>query len=100
MITPLIGHIYKVKHTSGYIAAKFIADRIYNPPQSRYYSFNNQRRSTHHYVFINLQSGREIVIKSRVKIVRELIQSLNSDLANTLSPFDLNNFVQVGVDNH
>lgn len=66
MITPLIGNIYIVKHSSGMIRARFIREIVYNPV------FNpnrlHNRRSTTHYLFQNLTSGRDIIIKSRVKI--------------------------------
>jgi hypothetical protein len=75
MITPIIGKTYIVKHTSGKIKAKFLRDAIYNP------TFNpnrihNDRRSTHHYVFQNLSSGREIILKSRTKIYREFVEGV------------------------
>ncbi len=67
MITPLIGNVYIVKHSSGMIKARFIRESVYNPifnPNR----FGLERRSTTHYIFQNLKSGRDIVLKSRVKI--------------------------------
>ena len=66
MITPLVGNLYVIKHTSGMIRARFIREIVYNP------IFNtnrlHDRRSTTHYLFQNLKTGRDIIIKSRVKI--------------------------------
>jgi hypothetical protein len=70
LITPQVGKTYVVNHSSGLIDATFIRELVYNP------SFNSNRfrqlRSTTHYLFQNLKTGRDIVIKSRVKIRRQL----------------------------
>lgn len=70
MITPERGKTYVVKHSSGLIDAECIGIEVYNPSfHSNTYS---HRRSTTHYRFRNLATDREIVIKSRVKIKRQL----------------------------
>ncbi|MDE1971443.1 MAG: hypothetical protein KGI50_07760 [Patescibacteria group bacterium] len=70
MLTPQIGKTYIVKHSSGMIRAKFIREAVYNPHFNSNRLFD--RRSTTHYIFENLESGRTIEIKSRVKIRREV----------------------------
>lgn len=67
MITPLVGNVYIVHHSSGNIKARFIRDVVYNPSFHSSYILR-PLRSTHHYLFQNLSSGRKIIIKSRVKI--------------------------------
>ena len=71
MITPLVGNVYIVHHSSGNIKARFIRDVVYNPGAA-WIEWRSMAaaagRSTHHYLFQNLSSGREIIIKSRVKI--------------------------------
>jgi len=66
MITPLVGNYYVVKHSSGLIRARFLRELVYNP----IHTYNSLRslRSHTHYLFENQTTGREIVIKSRVKI--------------------------------
>jgi len=61
MITPLVGNLYVIKHTSGMIRARFIHEIYHANPYGN-------RRSTTHYLFQNLKTGRDIIIKSRVKI--------------------------------
>lgn len=67
MITPEIHNHYVIKHSSGMIRARFLRTAVYTSSRStRLFP----RRSTTHYVFQNLETGREITIKSRVKIRR------------------------------
>lgn len=75
MITPIVGREYIVKHSSGLIHAICLRIDEYNPPKFRHTVFGdvrNERRSTTRYIFKNTLSGREIAIKSRVKIKKEL----------------------------
>lgn len=66
METPAAGKIYLLNHSSGHIRAKFLRES----KREGFKSFS--QRAYTHYVFENLASGREIVIKSRVKILAEL----------------------------
>lgn len=72
MITPLVGRIYMIKHSSGLIQARFIREVVYNPTFG-VNPFSRRLRSTTHYLFQNLRTERDIVIKSRVKIKREVV---------------------------
>lgn len=61
------GQLYRVRLTDGsWHDARFISERVYNPV------FNanrlHDRRSTTHYLFQNIDSGRDVEIKSRVRI--------------------------------
>ena len=71
MITLLVGNLYVVKHTSGLIRARFIREIIHNPANRLY-----ARRSTTHYLFQNVKTGRDIIIKSRVKIKSQVTDGL------------------------
>lgn len=64
MITPIEGHHYIVKHLSGLVIAKCLAVEVHNPQLSPMYT----HRSITHYRFLNTNTNREFVIKSRVKI--------------------------------
>ena len=68
MITPERGKVYVIHHSSGNIQARFIAVEVYTPMN---YSVSSARQTTH-YRFQNLKTARDIVIKSRVKIRREV----------------------------
>ncbi len=70
MITPIVGRTYLVKHAGARTLARCESINVYNP------SFNRgnrlfDRRSTTHYTFTNLKTGRTIILKSRVKILME-----------------------------
>ena len=65
MITPTPGSIYIVKHSSGLIRARFLHTR----ESGRYLDPQDPRMRTH-YIFRNENTGREITLKSRVKILR------------------------------
>jgi hypothetical protein len=72
MITPERGKVYIVKHLSGLIKARFVGEH-----ESGGYSrgpFQSRARTTTHYTFTNLATGRDIVIKSRVKIKQEVTE--------------------------
>ena len=73
MITPERGKIYVIKHSSGFISARFIREAVYNPHFNSNRLGAPERRSTTHYIFHNLETDRDIVIKSRVKIRREVV---------------------------
>ncbi len=64
-ITPEIGKIYKINHTSGKVYAKFMRVSVLRGYSSDYY----QSKTRTHYVFNNLKTGREVVLKSRTKIL-------------------------------
>lgn len=66
MITPKIGNHYVLHHSGGNIVARFIACR--EIPGYRNNFGNQVRNATRRYHFINLKTGREIIIKSRTKI--------------------------------
>lgn len=76
MITPTIGREYIVKHSSGLIHAICLRIEEHHEPRivhSRVFGdLPNNRRSTTRYIFQNTFTGREITLKSRVKIKREL----------------------------
>lgn len=62
MITPEPGKVYVIKHSSGFIRAKFSHETEggFKLARTRYH-------------FRNLSTGREIVLKSRMKIKREWV---------------------------
>ena len=64
-----VGTIYRVKHSSGIIDARFETERVYTPPR-RYgmYEVGRQRRTIRHFEFTNLRTGKRIVLKSTVKV--------------------------------
>lgn len=62
MITPINGHVYIVHHSSGNAAMRFEHVSVYTRP-----------RLITRYIFTNLKTGREVVLKSRVKILREVL---------------------------
>jgi hypothetical protein len=68
MLTPERGKVYIVKHSSGLIQARFVSERV------RPGNHSMMRRITTHYLFQNLKTGRDIVLKSRIKIKREVIE--------------------------
>jgi len=65
MITPERGKVYIIKHTSGMIKARF----LYSVERGG----GSWGRSMTHYIFQNLSTGRDIEIKSRVKIRKEIL---------------------------
>lgn len=69
-IDPVPGKTYVVRHTSGLIEARFVREHVYDPPLNP--MGGRRRRAIRHYVFQNLTTGREITIKSRARIRREL----------------------------
>lgn len=69
MIDPIAGKTYIIKLTDGsLVPAKFEGKRV-NPGYSNLYF---ERKATSRYRFTNLKSGREINLKSRLKIKREV----------------------------
>jgi hypothetical protein len=64
LITPEPGRIYIVKHSSGLVRARFISacERGF-------------KRSMTRYIFTNLATGRQIILKSRAKIRREVSEN-------------------------
>ncbi len=73
-MTPEVGKIYIVKHSSGYIRARFVGESL----SQSYHGPHRLGRTITHYRFENLSSGREIVLKSRVKIKREATEDTTS----------------------
>lgn len=67
MITPERGKVYIVKHSSGRIRARFIDVREIKG----YYAASHKRT---HYTFQNLSTGRDIELKSRAKILKEVTE--------------------------
>lgn len=63
LITPEVGKVYIVKHSSGMIKARFL--------YVQEHTFSNYRNRTR-WIFQNLSTGRDIRLKSRVKILREV----------------------------
>ncbi len=78
MLTPEVNKVYLIKHSSGFVNARFLRLAIYNPTFNPNWYY--ERRSTTHYVFENLKTGREIVLKSRVKIRRDFLLDLSGEL--------------------
>lgn len=65
------GEVYIVKHSSGFIKARFIWERKIVPkPNSLGRLLFSQRRTVTRYHFTNITTGREIVFKSLSKIRR------------------------------
>lgn len=64
MLTPQTGKVYIVKHQDGLKKMEFLRE-------SKHLNPLNFRTLTH-FIFKNLVTGREVVIKSRVKIKREV----------------------------
>lgn len=62
LITPVEGATYIVHHSGCNRLMKYLGESTYEG--SKY------RRAHTHYVFLNTASGREVIIKSRVKILR------------------------------
>lgn len=67
MITPERGKVYIVKHSSGRIRARFIDVREIKG----YYAASYKRT---HYIFQNLGTGRDIELKSKIKILSEVAE--------------------------
>jgi hypothetical protein len=65
---PELGKTYIVKSHSGYVPATFVAHIHRDGYTSKYGTFRTN--ATNHYLFHNLKTGRDIEIKSRVKIRR------------------------------
>lgn len=61
-ITPIEMHVYLIKHTSGNIRCRFV----------REYTRYTGKRELTYYLFRNLQTGRDINLKSRTKILQEI----------------------------
>lgn len=57
-LTP--GAVYNVRHSSGRIKARFLGET----PPARW-------RTRTHYRFLNLNTGREIILKSKQKIINQ-----------------------------
>ncbi len=65
--------VYKVNHSSGLIRWKYLRTAVHHPLVSHNPGFYfRASRSTTRYHGINLASGREVVLKSTVKIKCEL----------------------------
>ncbi len=64
--------VYKVNHSSGLIRWKFVRTVVYNPSFNGGSYYLRSHRSTTRYYGINLTTGREVVLKSTVKIKCEL----------------------------
>lgn len=75
LITPQANKIYKLHHGRRNLFAKFLREssREGYKIQTRFSGIVTRRGYTH-YVFLNLATGREILIKSRVKIICEVEQ--------------------------
>lgn len=62
------GEVYRVRLTNGtWHNARFIRDVVYNPTFGNA-SYMRNMRSTTHYLFQNLDTGRDVEIKSKVRI--------------------------------
>ena len=70
MITLEVGKIYFVKHSSGIVQAKFLAE-------TTHMAYGRNRCVTTRYHFINLTTSREIVFKSKTKIKKEISNEPN-----------------------
>ena len=68
-LTP--GKTYRVKHSSGFINARFVGARSIERRTG--YGISTSFRTIARYDFINLATGREITVKSKLKIKREVV---------------------------
>ena len=67
----VVNKVYVVKHSSGFINAQYLG-----PVQRGGSQLRNgflTRRIRNHFMFRNLKTGRDIEIKSLVKIKREVV---------------------------
>lgn len=62
MITPIVGQVYLIHPSSGLVNAKCTAVQ----------TLDGWNRSVTRYYFTNLKTGREIRLKSRVKIKAQI----------------------------
>lgn len=85
-ITPEPGKIYLIRHSSGRIRARFLTTKRrfavrYNPYRCRngdeeildVVPTARPERTNLHYVFLNIGTNREITLKSRAKIIAEVL---------------------------
>ncbi len=63
--------VYKVNHSSGLIRWRYVRTKIYDGLHAGG-NYLPIRRSTTRYYGINLATGREVVLKSKVKVKCEL----------------------------
>lgn len=73
MITPIVGQTYLVRHASGNILARCTEISTHGgfDSVSRIFGTTHHIRATTRYHFINLRTNREIVLRSRQKILAQ-----------------------------
>lgn len=70
LLIPERGKVYLIKHASGLIKARFIGEKNIRSMARASFGINSRTRT--YYLFKNLRTGRDITLKSRARIRREV----------------------------
>ena len=80
-----IGHVYRMKHTSGMIDVRITRAIETDTIRRAGYHGTVSHRAKTHWEAVNLKTGRTIVIKSAVRLVREVDPGIEIDPATSLT---------------